>query len=153
MPPDSASDAPGGPPRLICRCFCISSLRIAQAIRAQGLTRLDQVQSTLRAGSGCTGCHPEIEEILAEARGEPVSKRVRMENRARCRSESEQRIEVSLFTAIVPKLPEGTRVELVCVDGLRIDLHITPRNDAALQALIQEKLRKLVCQDLEIVFS
>jgi len=153
MPPDSASDPPGGPPRLICRCFCISSLHIAQAVRAQGLTRLDQVQSTLRAGSGCASCHPEIEEILAEERGESVSKQVRVANRARCRSESERRIEASLYMAIVPKLPAGTRVELVCVEGLRIDLHITPSNDATLQALIQEKLRKLVCQDLEIVFS
>ena len=95
----------------------------------------------------------QIRDPIAQARGEPVSKRVRMENWARCRSESQRRIETSLYMEIVPMLPAGGRVELVCVEGLRIDLHITPRNDAALQALIQEKLWKLVCQDLEIVFS
>jgi hypothetical protein len=71
MPPASASEPPGGPPRLICRCLGVSSVRIWEAIQAQ---------------------------------------------------------------------------------GPRVELHVSPVDDPALRELISERLRKLVCADLEIAF-
>ena len=61
-----------------------------------------------------------IEEILAEIRGEPIAKLARMENRMICREETHQRIEASLFSGIVPKLPPQTAVELIAIEGLEV---------------------------------
>lgn len=69
-----------------------------------------------------------------------------------CREETARRIEASLYTGIVAKLPEGTCVELVSLQGLRVELHVSPVDDPALRELIRERLRKLVCADLEIAF-
>ena len=152
MPPASASEPPGGPPRLICRCLGVSSVWIWETIQAQGLTRLAEIQSTLKAGTGCSTCRAEIEELLADARGEPMPKLDRIQNRTRCREETARRIEASLYTGIVAKLPEGTCVELVSLQGLRVELHVSPVDDPALRELISERLKKLVCADLEIAF-
>ena len=139
-------------PRLICRCLGVSSLRIAEAIRAQGLTQIAELQQALRAGTGCASCHPEIEELLAEARGEPISAHLRSQNRALCQSETLRHIEGSLYGGIVPQLPAGSRVEIVWLEGLQVELQVTPEPDAQLQALIADKLKKVVCPDLEVVF-
>ncbi len=148
------SSAPGDPdsPRLICRCLGVSSLRIAEAIRAQDLTQVAEIQQALRAGSGCYTCHPEIEELLAEARGEPISAHLRRQHRALCQSETQRQIEGALYGGIVPKLPAGSRVEIVWVEGLQVELQVTPEPDPELRTLIADELKKLVCPDLEVVF-
>lgn len=150
MPSSPPGDADS--PRLICRCLGVSSLRIAEAIRVQGLTQVAEIQQALRAGSGCYSCHPEIEELLAEARGEPISAQLRSQNRALCQSETQRQIEGALYGGIVPKLPAGSRVEIIWVEGLQLELQVTPELEAELRALITDKLRKVVCPDLEVVF-
>lgn len=149
-----SSSPPGDPdsPRLICRCLGVSSLRITEAIRAQGLTQVAEIQQALRAGTGCYSCHPEIEELLAEARGEPISAHLRRQNRALCQSETQRHIEGALYGRIVPQLPAGSRVEIVWLEGLQLELQVTPELDAELRALIADKLRKVVCPELEVVF-
>ncbi len=152
MPSTPPGEPPGGPPRLTCRCLGISSLRIVEAIQSQGLTQIAQLQSALRAGTGCETCHPELEELLADARGEPLPEQVRSQNRALCQRDSERRIEAALELGVVPNLAPGSTVDLIWLEGLRVELQVTPGADSALRQLITEKLRKSVCPDLEIVF-
>ncbi len=52
----------------------------------------------------------------------------------------------------MPKLPAGSRLEIVWVEGLQVELQVTPELEAELRALIADKLRKVVCPDLEVVF-
>ena len=148
----SSPPADYGSPRLICRCLGVSSLRIVEAMRAQGLTQMAEIQQALRAGTGCYTCHPEIEELLAAARGEPISPQLRSQNRALCQSETTRHVEGSLYGAVVPELPAGSRVEIIWVEGLRVELQVTPEPNPELRALIADKLKKLVCPDLEVVF-
>jgi len=150
--PSSSSESPAGELRLVCRCIGVSSLRIEEAIRSQGLSRLDQVQDAVQAGTGCGTCHPEIEELLSEGRGESVSNGVRAKNRAVCRAETERHIEGSLYSRILPELSAGTRIELVWVEGLRVELRVTPPLDPALRQTIAAKLRKFICPDLEVTW-
>ena len=149
MPPERSL---GGPPRLICRCLRVASPRIVNACQNEGIADLCGIQKALRAGTGCGTCHPEIEEILAEFRGEPISRLEQMENAMVCRDETQQRVEASLYSGIAPRLPPGTEIELISVAGLRVELHLSP-DDAALRDGIAERLRKLVCADLEISFG
>ncbi|MBS3939591.1 MAG: (2Fe-2S)-binding protein [Actinobacteria bacterium] len=50
----------------VCHCEVVSDHRIRTAISA-GARNLDEVAVLCRAGSACAGCHPTIEELLAEA--------------------------------------------------------------------------------------
>ena len=149
MPP--APEPPEGPARLVCRRLGVSSLRIAEAIRAHGLDDIPGLKRVTSAGTGCATCHPELEEILGGLRGEPIPEAQRLVNRRTNRIESERRIEGALELWVVPRLLEGSAVELVSVDGLRVELHLISCDH--LRVWIAETLRKHVCDDLEVVFG
>ena len=131
-------------PRVVCRCLGVASPRIFEAARKQGLTSVAAVTKALRAGGGCGLCHPEIEEILADVRGEPFDPGVALENELVCRQETLARIEGALASLVAPRLAGVT------LDGLRVRVRLTGSPDAALARLIAETLRKYVCEDLEV---
>jgi len=131
-------------PRVVCRCLGVASPRIFEAARNQGLESVAAVTKALRAGGGCGLCHPEIEEILADVRGEPFDPGVALENELVCRQETLARIEGALASLVAPRLAGVT------LDGLRVRVRLTGSPDAALARLIAETLRKYVCEDLEV---
>ena len=143
---------PEGPLRLVCRCIGVSSTRIATAVRA-GSSDTDAVGRATGAGTGCTTCHPEILEILGACRGEPVPTLTRETNRRTCAEETRHRISAALDLGPADMLPPGTSLELVCAEGLRVELRLTPPGGPALESALAEKLRKLVCGELEVVFA
>lgn len=130
----------------------VSSVRIADAIRAQQLETLAEVRDATRAGTGCGSCHPEIDEVLCALRGDAVPDWARFDNRQFCADETERRVEASLEFTVAPLLARGLFMELVAVDGLRVEIHLGPKRDAETEAWISEKLRRLVCTDLEVLF-
>jgi len=138
-------------PRLICRCLGVASPRVYQAVRTQGLTSVAGIRKAVRAGSGCTLCHAELEEVLADVRGEPIEPALALENQAVCREETRARIDGALAGLVRPRLAAlGSALEAWEVDGLRVRVRLAgPRADAAL-ALVREKLRRHVCADLEV---
>jgi len=130
----------------------VSSVRIACAVREQDLTTVEQVVDRTHAGSGCGTCHDEIHEIVQACRGESVRDWARFDNRALCRDETQRRVEASLDFGVLPRLARGHFVELVALEGLRVDLHLEPKRDAELESWIADRLRRLVCSELEIWF-
>jgi NAD(P)H-nitrite reductase large subunit len=105
----------------------------------------------VRAGSGCGTCHPEIEEILAEERGEPVDPGLSLENQLVCRQETQLRVEGSIDSLIRPRLEErGVLVEGVEIEGLRVIVRLGGAADDSAARLVAEKLHKYVCEDLEV---
>lgn len=139
--------------RLVCRCMGMSSTRIADFVRANGLLDVDSIAESLGAGSGCGSCRPDLEEILADLRGAPLPEAIRRENHRRCESEALRRVEQALFGSISARLPPGTEVDLVSVAGLRVDLHVSSGDSPELRALVAERLCKIVCGELEVVFG
>jgi bacterioferritin-associated ferredoxin len=131
----------------------MSNTRVEALIREQGLDDVDSVARVLGAGGGCGSCRPDIEEILADRRGEPVLDSVRRANRLRGDAETLRRIDAALFVSIAARLPPGTKLELVGVDGLRVELRIAHGDSTDVRANIAERLRKLVCAELEIVYG
>ena len=139
--------------RLVCRCMGMSSQRIAELVRARGLADIESIGASLGAGGCCGSCRPDLEEILADLRGAPLPESIRRANRLRGESEALRRVEAALFGSIVARLPPGTEVELLAVAGLRVELHVAHGDCAELRTLVAERLQKLVCGELEVVFG
>ncbi|MEE8556258.1 MAG: (2Fe-2S)-binding protein [Myxococcota bacterium] len=140
-----------GHPRLVCRCMGVSSPRLIEACRRQKLRSLEDVQRAVRAGGGCGTCHPEIREILQELSGQPMPRAHRLANRETCQRDSERRVEACLAVHVLPRLAPGVSLELVQLRGLELEMQLEG-GDAGLEAWIAERLRKLVCNDLQVLF-
>jgi len=130
----------------------LSSRKIAELVRERGVTDVESLAST-GAGAGCGSCRAELEEILADAAGTPVSDSVRRANQARNSAEAFRRVETALFGSIAVRLPPKTALELVSVHGLRVEIHVGANDSPELRALVAERLLKLVCSELEVVFG
>jgi len=137
--------------RLVCRCMGLSSLQIEKLVRDRGLADLTSLALEAGAGAGCGTCRPELEEMLAELAGEAVPESLRRANRARNAAEALRRVETALL-GVAARLPPPTEVELRSMDGLRVELHLARNDLPELRALIRERLCKLVCTELEVVF-
>jgi NifU-like protein len=138
-------------PRLLCRCLGVASPRVYAAVRARDLATVAEVTKAVRAGGGCGMCHPEIEEILAEVRGEPVDPGLALENRIVCRQETSARIKASIDSLIRPRLAAfGASIESVEIDGLRVRVKLGGEQLERAAALVRDKLRHYVCEDLEV---
>jgi ferredoxin-nitrate reductase len=57
----------GDPAVNVCSCQGVSRGAILHAIRDRGLTTVAQVSEHTRAATGCGGCRPEVEALLARA--------------------------------------------------------------------------------------
>ena len=143
--------SPEGPPRLVCRCLGISSLRIASVVRG-GAETVEEVQEELPAGRGCSSCRSEIEEIIAVARELDYPAELSEQNRRNCQESSERRISNAVYGAVALRLPGSVTIELVSVDGLTVDLHLSSENKT-LQRRVAEHIRRVVCPDLLVTFS
>jgi len=140
------------PPRLVCRCRGVASPRIVAAVRSLGLRSVADVAKATKAGSGCGSCHPEIEEILAHAAGEPVSPALRLENRLVAQSEACIRIEATLDSRVRPVLAaRGIAVARFELEGLVVRIAFAGDADDAALALVREELQRFVCRDFDVV--
>ncbi len=54
---------------IICNCLQVTRGEIIEAIKTKGLTLVDEVGDETEAGTGCSSCHGDIEEILKEING------------------------------------------------------------------------------------
>ncbi len=130
----------------------MSSQCVADRVRERGLGDVESIAASLGAGGCCGSCRPDLEEILADLRGEPLPEPVRRANRLRGEAEAFRRVEAVLFGSIVARLPPGTELELVSVSGLRAELHVAHGDSPELRTLVAERLQKLVCVELEVQF-
>jgi bacterioferritin-associated ferredoxin len=153
MPParDPANEPAEGPPRVVCRCLGVASPRIAAACRA-GCRDLGAVREATGAGSGCGTCRREVEEILRALAGNPVPAGERIANARLCAGETLRRVESALDIGVLRALPPGCELELIGVSGLTVELRFVSGGDEALEREAASRLRKLVCDDLCVVF-
>jgi len=129
--------------RLVCRCLGVSSPRLFAAIRTGALTSVADVTKAARAGGVCGLCHPEIEEILADAVGAPVAADVAIENQAVCRQETRASVERALAQI-------GVAVRDFDADGLHVRVRVAAALDKAQRETIRRRLRAIVCEDLDV---
>ncbi len=139
--------------RLICRCMGLSDLHIEAAVREHALADVEAITAAIGAGGGCGSCRGDLLELLGDLRGEPVPDSIRRANHARVAAEALRRVESALYGSVCARLPAGAQIELISVEGLRVELHVASGDAPELRALVAERLAKLVCGELEVVFA
>jgi len=145
---------------LICECFGIFEEEILKAIEENDLKTVEDITNFTKAGGGCGKCVPDLEELLAQARGDkaacpapepPSSPSSGMTNLQRMRL-----IEQVIDEEIRPMLQkDGGNIELIDVD--RTDVYVRllgmcvgcPSSQATLTGLVEARLKEKV--DPEIV--
>lgn len=136
---------------ITCRCRGVADFRLREAVAQQRLDSLAQVVGATGAGVDCETCHPEIEEILAEARGERVDREVRSQNRRTCNAETRARLSEWIERVAVPCLAEfDLSVDGFSFDGLAVRLRLGGRPSEGILRLLSEGLRAEICSDLEV---
>ena len=56
--------------KVICTCFGVTENEIQRVIKENNLKTVEQVTNYCKAGGGCQGCHPDIEEIIESVQQE-----------------------------------------------------------------------------------
>ncbi len=148
---------------VVCVCFGVTENKIRSAIQSNGLTTVEQVTNYTKAGGGCGGCIPEIDEILAEMNGKKPSKK----KRARAAKPQPKKlntlekirlIEKTIEEDLRPELKKhGGDLELVDVDGNNVIVKLLGSctecgiSDFTLKTLIEPKLRQRVSSELAVM--
>ena len=148
--------------RIVCKCFGVTDEKIKRVVRENQLTTVEQVTHYTKAGGGCTACHAEIEDIIAEiledhkreaARVEKKEKRKRLTNIQKIAL-----IQETLENEVRPELQkDGGDIELIDIDGNNVIVALRgqcvgcPGSEYTLKLGVQEKLRELVSPDLVVM--
>jgi len=148
--------------RVVCVCFGVTEEKIRNAIRENGLTTVEQVTNYTKAGGGCGGCIPEIEEILAEMATKEVKERTRPKP-ARPEKKMTNLQKIRLIEKIIeqeirPELVKhGGDLELVDVDGNRVIVALKGAcsdcgiSEFTIKTLVEPKIRQNVSKELVVV--
>jgi NifU-like protein len=148
--------------RIVCKCFGVTDEKIKRVIKENDLKTIEQVTHYTKAGGGCTACHAEIEDLIAEiledqkreaARVEKKEKRKRLTNLQKITM-----IQEVLENEIRPELQkdEGD-IELIDIDGNNVIVALRghcvdcPGAEYTLKLGVQEKLREMVAEDLVVM--
>lgn len=52
--------------RVVCACLGVCESELRSAVRTGSLHDLASLAALTLAGTGCTGCHPDLRRLLAE---------------------------------------------------------------------------------------
>ncbi|PIE32086.1 Fe-S cluster assembly protein NifU [candidate division KSB3 bacterium] len=148
--------------RIVCKCFGVTDEKIKRVIKENHLTTIEQVTHYTKAGGGCTACHAEIEDLIAEILEDKKREAARAEKKVqRKRLTNIQKITMIqevLENEIRPELQkDGGDIELVDIDGANVIVALRgqcvgcPGSEYTLKLGVQEKLRELVSPELVVV--
>ena len=145
---------------VVCECFGITDVQIRRAVEENELTTLEDVTHYTKAGGGCERCHPEIEQILTEARGAREAKREetpavpkKLTNMQRI-----QLVQKVIDEEIRPSLQaDGGDLELVDVDGTDVFVSLRgtcthcPSSQITLKEGVEGRLKEVVDANIQVV--
>lgn len=139
---------------IVCQCFGVTDQKIRRVIRENDLHTSDDVTNFTKAGGGCGGCIPDIENILNELR---IGKAAEDTIKPKKRLTNIQKI--SLIKEIIEKeirpflQADGGDLELLDVEGNKVTVSLRGMCRECLMAdvtakNIEIKLKELVSEDL-----
>jgi len=140
----------------VCSCFNVTDKEIESAIRQNGLKTVEEVTNYTKAGGGCGGCIPAIEQILAQVNNTEPPK-PKEETHRLTTLEKIDRIKQVLAQDVRPLLyADGGDIELVDVEGntvfVRFKGHCAGCGNASYtqDAVVEKLLREKVSQAIVV---
>lgn len=148
--------------RIVCYCFSVSERKIREVVAANDLKTVEDVIHYCKAGGGCGGCRPDIEEILESMKtesedakeGEPPGER---SSRPMTNIQKMQLIQKTIDEQVRPGLQsDGGDMDLIDIDGDRVIVKLRgscagcPGAHVTLKRWVEAKLREAVSADLVV---
>jgi NifU-like protein len=120
-----------GENRVVCQCFNVTERKIREVVLANNLTIVEQVTHYCKAGGGCGGCIPDIEEIIADILGKK-KKAAAQESQmlpSNLTNLQKMRLIEQVFNEVIrPGLQaDGGDAELVDIDGDKVQVRLKGR--------------------------
>ncbi|MBD3304936.1 Fe-S cluster assembly protein NifU [candidate division KSB3 bacterium] len=148
--------------RIVCKCFGITDEKIKRVVKENELKTIEQVTHYTKAGGGCTACHAEIEDLIAEVwedkKREDVRAAKKQKRKKLTNLQKINLIQETLEQEIRPALQaDGGDIELIDVDGNNVIVALRghcvdcPGSEYTLKLGVQEKLRELVSDDIVVM--
>ena len=148
--------------RIVCKCFGITDEKIKRVVKENNLTAIEQVTHYTKAGGGCTACHAEIEDLIAEIVEDNKREAARVQKKVtRKRLTNIQKIALVqevLENEVRPELEkDGGDIELIDIDGNNVIVALRgqcvdcPGSEYTLKLGVQEKLRELVSPEIVVM--
>jgi NifU-like protein len=110
---------------VICSCFNVTDKEIEKAIRENNLATVEDVTHYTKAGGGCGGCVPQIEEILARINGRDTTPK-KVASKSMTMLEKVDAVRKVLDADIRPLLQQdGGDLELVDIEGNTVFVRFT----------------------------
>ncbi|MBD3346196.1 MAG: Fe-S cluster assembly protein NifU [Chitinivibrionales bacterium] len=141
---------------VICTCFGITDKEVERAIKENNLSTVEDVTSYTKAGGGCGGCHPQIQEILNRVAGEKKSRAQSRSGRMTTIQKIDKIREV-IQKEIKPTLvKDGGDCELVDVEGNNVYIQFKGHcagcafSSMTLKSVVEKKLQERVSEDLTV---
>ncbi|MBN2494676.1 MAG: Fe-S cluster assembly protein NifU [Deltaproteobacteria bacterium] len=146
---------------VVCACFGVTRQEIERTVRENKLSTVEEVTNYTKAGGGCGGCVPQIEELLTEINASPPPVREAQPKAAKKRLTTIQKIQLiqeTIDREIRPQLQkDGGDIELVDLDG---DMVVVSMRGTCshckvasftLKFVVENKLREFVSDSLRVV--
>jgi len=142
--------------KIICKCFGVTDEEIKRVVRENRLKTVEDVTHYTKAGGGCGGCKPLIEELIAQVAAEARAAGAQgAPGRRLTNIQKIKLIEETIEREIRPALrTDGGDIELVDVDGNRVIVALRGTcahclgAEATLVGYVEKKLREIVDPEL-----
>ncbi len=141
---------------VVCKCFGITDLFLKKVISENKLHTAEQVTHFTKAGGGCGGCVPRINELIAEVMGEqPKVERKRPEKLTNLRKM--QLVQEVLENEVRPLLwADGGDLELMDISGSTVQIAFRKACAGCVSSghtakFVENKLREFVAEDIVVV--
>lgn len=141
---------------IVCTCFSVTDLEIERAIKDNNLATVQDVTDYTKAGGGCGGCKPHIQEILDRVHGTAAQARPSPAQRLTM-PEKIDRVRKVIREDIQPLLQkDGGNCELVDIEGntvlIRFGGHCAgcAFSDRTLVGVVEKNLKEKVSDQVEV---
>ena len=142
---------------VVCKCFGITEEEIEHTVRENALTTVEQVTNYCKAGGGCGGCIPQIEDIIEHVQVELKAKAVAEKPKQMTILQKIRLIEETMEREIRPTLKrDGGDIELIDVADNRVVVSFRGMcaqcavAEFTMKDVVEAKLREFVADDLVV---
>ena len=141
---------------IVCQCFGVTDQKIKRAIKENNLHTVEDVTNFTKAGGGCGGCIPDIENNLKEVCAEKVLTETAAPKKKLTNIQKIAMIQEIIEREIRPLLQsDGGDVELADVEGNKVIVSLRGVCKGCLMAdvtikNIELKLKELVSKELVV---